>query len=165
MSSGRASWLSPAPDETELIGARLARARPPIDAGPAIVYLSGDLGAGKTTLARGFLRACGVSGPVRSPTFALLETYEVPLGTVVHIDLYRLRDPDELEPLGLRDLAQPGHVWLVEWPECAQGRLPPPDLAIRLSIEEGGHRVTVDAASATGASWLARAVDLEGEGS
>lgn len=165
MSSGRASWLSSAPDETEVIGARLARTLPPIDDGPAVVYLSGDLGAGKTTLARGFLRACGVSGPVRSPTYALLETYEVPRATIVHVDLYRLRDPDELEPLGLRDLVQPGHVWLVEWPECAQGRLPPPDLRVRLFIEAGGHRVTIEAASETGTTWLARAVELAGEGS
>src|SRR5512144_1151837 len=120
-------WQTKTADDTEAFGARLARARPKENA-LATVHLSGDLGAGKTTLARGFLRAAGVTGPVRSPTYTLIEVYETPAVSVVHLDLYRLLDPSELEPLGLREWARPGYVWLIEWPERGEGRLPCPDL-------------------------------------
>src|SRR5690348_4039959 len=106
-----------------------------------VVYLTGDLGAGKTTLARGFLHAIGITEPIRSPTYTLLETYEASDLTVAHLDLYRLRDPDELEPLGLRDLARPSYVWLIEWAERGAGWLPPPDLEVRLTVESRGHRI------------------------
>src|SRR5690606_16795110 len=109
-------WLTTSPEQTEAIGARFARARPDSDAF-AIIHLTGDLGAGKTTFARGFLHELGVTGPVRSPTYTLVESYEVGDQVIVHLDLYRLRDPSELEPLGLRELAASGHIWLVEWPE------------------------------------------------
>jgi tRNA threonylcarbamoyladenosine biosynthesis protein TsaE len=121
-----------------------------------VVYLTGDLGAGKTTLARGFLHAIGVIEPVRSPTYTLLETYEASELTVVHLDLYRLRDPDELEPLGLRDLARPSYVWLIEWAERGAGWLPPPDLEVRLAVETEGHRIEARGVSAFGAACLGR---------
>jgi tRNA threonylcarbamoyladenosine biosynthesis protein TsaE len=146
-------WLTKTADDTESFGARLAAARPGGDA-LATIYLAGDLGAGKTTLARGFLRAMGISGPVRSPTYTLLEVYETPAVSVLHLDLYRLVDPAELEPLGLRDWARPGHVWLIEWPDRAAGRLPFPDLNIVLTGGENAHEINVAAPSALGQSWL-----------
>jgi tRNA threonylcarbamoyladenosine biosynthesis protein TsaE len=147
---------SRAPEETESFGARLAAAKPAALDGAVIVYLTGDLGAGKTTLARGFLRACGVTSPVRSPTYTLVESYEVAGLTVVHLDLYRLHDPSELEPLGLRDLARPGYLWLVEWPERGAGRLPPADLVISLQVAENTHRLTASEGTAVGTGWLSR---------
>jgi tRNA threonylcarbamoyladenosine biosynthesis protein TsaE len=146
---------SRSPEETESFGARLAAARPTSADGALIVYLTGDLGAGKTTLARGFLRASGVTGTVRSPTYTLVESYEVAGLTIVHLDLYRLRDATELEPLGLRDLARPGYLWLIEWPERGSGGLPPPDLVISLQVAENMHRVSASAGTATGTEWLA----------
>lgn len=149
-------FLAVTPEDTEEIGARLARALPDLTSGPAIVYLGGDLGAGKTTLARGFLRQCGHMGSVKSPTYTLVEIYERPDRTIVHLDLYRLRDPSELEPLGLRDLARPGHVWLVEWPERGEGFLPPADLLVILHSGEAGHTADIRPRSALGEAWCAR---------
>ncbi|MBS0416568.1 MAG: tRNA (adenosine(37)-N6)-threonylcarbamoyltransferase complex ATPase subunit type 1 TsaE [Proteobacteria bacterium] len=140
-------------DDTEALGARLAAARPPGNA-LGIIYLTGDLGAGKTTFARGFLNGCGVSGPVKSPTYTLVEMYETPAVSVIHLDLYRMLDPEELDPLGLRELARPGYLWLVEWPEQGTGRLPPPDLVVSLSGGLTGHDINVIGASALGESWL-----------
>lgn len=145
---------SRAPEETEAFGARLASAKPVVAA--LVVYLTGDLGAGKTTLARGFLRACGVTGAVRSPTYTLVESYELSGLTVIHLDLYRLHDPSELEPLGLRDMARAGYLWLVEWPERGAGRLPPADLVISLQVAENMHRLTASAGTAAGTGWLAK---------
>lgn len=96
------------------------------------VYLEGPLGAGKTTLARGLLRGLGHEGRVRSPTFTLLEPYELEGCQVAHLDLYRLADPAELDYLGLADLLTPGTIALVEWPERGGGHLPAPDLRIAL---------------------------------
>jgi len=122
----------------------------------AVLYLTGDLGAGKTTFARGFLHALGVSGAIHSPTYTLLEAYETASATVVHLDLYRLRDMAELEPLGLRDLAVPGHVWLVEWPERGAGGLPPADIQITFSVEVEAHVIVLDGLSDFGRTWLIR---------
>lgn len=98
-----------------------------------IVYLHGDLGAGKTTLSRGLLRELGVSGAIRSPTYTLLEPYETPTLQLIHLDLYRLHDPSELEQLGLRDYAMGKTSWLVEWPPRAGGQLPKPDVEVWLT--------------------------------
>jgi tRNA threonylcarbamoyladenosine biosynthesis protein TsaE len=146
-------WLAKNADDTEAFGGRLATARPSGEA-LATIYLSGDLGAGKTTLARGFLRACGVSGPVRSPTYTLVEVYETPTISIVHLDLYRLLDPSEIEPLGLREWARPGHVWLIEWPERGEGQLPLPDLSVTLTADMDGHEINLEATSALGKTWL-----------
>ncbi|HVW68394.1 MAG TPA: tRNA (adenosine(37)-N6)-threonylcarbamoyltransferase complex ATPase subunit type 1 TsaE [Steroidobacteraceae bacterium] len=141
-------------EETEAFGARLAGARP--DGGFTVIYLVGDLGAGKTTLTRGFLHALGVVGAVRSPTYTLLEIYETGTLTALHLDLYRLSDPGELDNLGLREWAREGHVWLVEWPQKGAGRLPEADLVVRLSAGDRVHDIEVSARTPGGESWLAR---------
>lgn len=102
----------------------------------AVIYLIGDLGAGKTTLARGLLRALGVQGPVRSPTYTLLEPYEIDGRSVLHMDLYRLQDPDELIALGAHDYSPRRTIWLVEWPERGSGQLPAPQLSIKLGMSD-----------------------------
>jgi tRNA threonylcarbamoyladenosine biosynthesis protein TsaE len=146
-------WLAKTADDTEAFGGRLAIARPEANS-LTTIHLAGDLGAGKTTLARGFLRACGVRGAVRSPTYTLLEVYETPTVSVVHLDLYRLLDPEELEPLGLREFARPGYIWLIEWPDRGTGRLPLPDLSVTLSGGTSGHEINVTGTSALGKTWM-----------
>jgi tRNA threonylcarbamoyladenosine biosynthesis protein TsaE len=118
------------------------------------VYLTGELGAGKTTLARGFARACGVVTPVRSPTYTLVSLHEAVALTLVHLDLYRLRDPGELEHLGLREWARPASIWLIEWPQRAGGRLPGADLTVRLSVAPQAHHADIGAETPIGVGWL-----------
>lgn len=143
------------------IGAALARGLPDLGAAPLLLFLTGELGAGKTTLARGLLAALGVTGTVRSPTYTLIELYTLPRLTVVHADLYRLFDPDELEALGLRDLHAPGHLWIVEWPERGSHSLPPPDLELRLAIEARAHTVQVESTSERGTAWLRDSMEIK----
>jgi tRNA threonylcarbamoyladenosine biosynthesis protein TsaE len=142
---------------TRAIGGRLATALLAADpAEPLLIGLSGDLGAGKTTLVAGLLGALGHTSPVRSPTYALIEPYRLAGRDIHHCDLYRLRDPEELEDLGLRDLLSARSVLLVEWPERAGDRLRPPDLSLRLDYSAAGREVEVTASSAVGADILAR---------
>jgi tRNA threonylcarbamoyladenosine biosynthesis protein TsaE len=143
-------------EETEGFGARLASTRPAGDDTLCVVYLAGDLGAGKTTLTRGLLRSLGVTGAVRSPTYSRVEIYELGALTALHLDLYRLSDPAELDNLGLREWARGGHLWLVEWPERGAGRLPAADLVITLSAGDAGHEIEVAATTDQGARWLER---------
>jgi len=143
-------------EETEAFGGRLARARPERGELFGVIYLTGDLGAGKTTLTRGFLRELGVTGAVRSPTYTLVELYETGALTALHLDLYRLSDPAELDNLGLREWARAGHLWLVEWPERGSGRLPGADLVVTLKAGEGGHDIELEGRGALGATWLER---------
>ena len=117
---------------------------------PCIIYLDGDLGTGKTTLVRGLLRGLGHTGTVRSPTYTLLEPYELGPMMVFHLDLYRLGDPDELEFLGLRDLLERDAVLCVEWPGRGAGVLPPADLEIGLDYEPAGRSLDLRAYSAQG---------------
>ena len=135
----------------EVLGAALARHVP---AG-CLVQLEGDLGAGKTTLVRGFLHGLGHRGSVRSPTYTLVEPYEFEAGpagvvTVYHLDLYRLGDPEELEWIGIRDLLDARSIALVEWPERGRGVLPPADLTIAISYRDGGRRVVLSGHSDAG---------------
>jgi tRNA threonylcarbamoyladenosine biosynthesis protein TsaE len=134
-------WHTHSGEETEALGARLLGMAAPAGAACAVVFLRGELGSGKSTFARGVLRALGVQGSIKSPSYTLLETYELPEITVVHLDLYRLLDPDELEQLGLADYHRPGFLWLVEWPERGGGRLPAPDLELQFSIGSEAHRI------------------------
>lgn len=127
-------------------GARLARACE----APLLVFLDGQLGAGKTTLVRGLLRELGQTGAVRSPTYTLVEPYEVGGTLVYHLDLYRIADPDELEYLGLRDLlAEPALVF-VEWPDRGAGWLPQADLHIHIALAGEGRRLTLEPLSGRG---------------
>ncbi|MCU0258713.1 MAG: tRNA (adenosine(37)-N6)-threonylcarbamoyltransferase complex ATPase subunit type 1 TsaE [Solirubrobacteraceae bacterium] len=154
--------LLPDADATRAFGARLALALR--DSGvqsPFLVGLSGELGAGKTTMVGGLLEALGHEGPVRSPTYSLVEPYRLAGRDVCHCDLYRLRDPDEIEHLGLRDLMRPGSIMLVEWPDRAGDRLRTADLSLRLAYaDSGGHEpgrsVAVSAATEAGQAVLAR---------
>ena len=141
--------------DTEAYGGRLARTMPQGHPQSLQVQLHGDLGAGKTTLARGFLRALGYTDVVRSPTYTLVETYTFGALTVVHADLYRLQDPVEIETLGLRDLSTAGHVWLVEWPQRADQWLPAADLHIALAAQSDCHSLQFRAPTAAGVQWLA----------
>jgi len=129
----------------ESLGAQLAQPR-----AAGIIYLQGDLGAGKTTLARGFLQALGHTGRVRSPTYTLIEPYEFDFGMVYHLDLYRLSDAHELEDLGLRDLLEGQALLLVEWPERGSGVLPTADLLVSIEHRDVGRRVTLEPATTTG---------------
>jgi tRNA threonylcarbamoyladenosine biosynthesis protein TsaE len=119
-----------------------------------VLYLQGDLGTGKTTLTRGLLHAWGEQGAVRSPTYGLVAEYETPRGRVLHLDLYRLRAAEELAALGLADYLADTHLWLIEWPEQANGaRLPPADARVLLKVEASGRRVEVAPGSAAGNLW------------
>ena len=121
---------------------------------PAVVHLHGDLGAGKSTLARAWLRALGVQGAIRSPTYTLVERYPLPSGEALHLDLYRIGDGAELEFLGLDDVD--AALWLVEWPERGEGSLPPADLRVTLAIEGEGRRCELRPGTSAGQAWLAR---------
>lgn len=112
--------------------------------GGAVVFLDGDLGAGKTTLARGILRGMGHRGAVTSPTYTLVEHYAPGGRDVYHFDLYRLEDPAELEMTGLRDLLDGRSVVLVEWPERGAGRMPSPDFRIDIRYHGDARRVRID---------------------
>ncbi len=118
------------------------------------LHLQGDLGAGKTTLVRGFLRARGHDGPVRSPTYTLIEPYELASGTVYHLDLYRLGDPEELEYLGLRDLFAGDATLLIEWPEQGAGWLPQADLVLAIAHRPAGRDLRIAAHSEPGRKVL-----------
>lgn len=135
----------------ERLGAALAQCA----RGPARIWLQGALGAGKTTLVRGFLHARGHTGKVKSPTYTLVEPYGLASGTVYHFDLYRLQDPYELELIGARDYFDAGAVCLVEWPERAAGALGRADLEVLIDIDGRRRRVTLRAPGALGEAILA----------
>ncbi len=110
---------------------------------PAIVFLLGDLGAGKTTFARNLLRSFGVQGGIKSPTYTLVETYTIEPGMVCHFDLYRLQEPSELEYLGARELISQACLVLVEWPQQAAGELPSPHWSIEFIHADNCRRIRV----------------------
>ena len=121
---------------------------------PLSIHLEGDLGTGKTSLVRAVLRASGHTGPVPSPTYTLLETYEGGPFCVHHFDLYRLADPEELEMIGTRDYFAEDSVRFIEWPERGRGFLPDPDLEIVLNVEGLGRRLEVEAYTSPGREVL-----------
>ncbi len=156
--------LLPEASDTEALGARLAaalleeadasRRRP-----AAGIHLHGMLGAGKTTLVRGLARALGIEGPIKSPTYTLVEPYSDGAITLYHLDLYRLGHGhghgDELEYLGLRDAFAEADVVVIEWPERAEGWLPQADLQVHLSMAGSGRDARVSAGTARGETLLA----------
>lgn len=129
--------LSVEESQMRALGESLARGL--LRAGGGRVHLNGTLGMGKTTLSQAIIAGCGWTGRVKSPTYTLVEPYECDGLTVVHFDLYRLADPEELEFIGLRDYLTPATAWLVEWPERGAGVLPEADLVIHFS-EAGAAR-------------------------
>ncbi|MCX7088934.1 MAG: tRNA (adenosine(37)-N6)-threonylcarbamoyltransferase complex ATPase subunit type 1 TsaE [Methylococcales bacterium] len=125
---------------TEQFGAQLWTALPD----NCLVFLQGDLGMGKTTLVRGFLRAGGYVGAVKSPTYTLVEEYTVGERSIAHFDLYRLMDAEELEWIGIRDYFEQARVCFIEWPEQGMSLLPAPDLIVRFCVEQSGRALTLD---------------------
>lgn len=143
-------------EQTDALGHALAESRPP----RAVVYLQGDLGAGKSTLARALLRALGVRGSIRSPTYTLVERYPLPSGGEAwHLDLYRIGDPGELEFLGLDP--DDTVLWLIEWPERGAGGMPAADLRVELAVEGDGRTASLVPLTPSGRDWVGR-LDTDG---
>lgn len=117
---------------------------------PMIIMLSGELGAGKTTLSRGLIQGLGYNGAVKSPTYTLIEVYELALGRVLHVDLYRLADPEELEDVGFADYLEDTQLCIIEWPEKGLGYLPEPELTIKINLSQAGRCVTLTSGSLCG---------------
>ncbi len=143
-----------APDEAAMVacGARLAAALVP----GTVVFLEGELGMGKTTLSRGIVQAFGHRGAVKSPTYTLVEPYELGGLTIYHFDLYRLGDPEELEFMGIRDYFGAHAVCLVEWPERGRGFLPLADLVIKIERNGPGRELRLQANTDQGREVLSR---------
>jgi tRNA threonylcarbamoyladenosine biosynthesis protein TsaE len=139
---------------TEHLGQALARSLPRSAPAGAVVYLQGELGAGKTTCVRGLLRALGVTGLVRSPTYTLVETYPLDALTCVHVDLYRLQAAVEVDELGLRDVAGPGCLLLIEWPDKGGAALPSADVDLTLSYSGDARLAQLGAKTLLGREWL-----------
>jgi len=126
-------------EDTEMLGAALSSMLPE----QCLLFLQGDLGAGKTTLMRGLLRALGHQGAVKSPTYSLVEEYHLPGRNVFHFDLYRLKDPEELEWMGMNDYLQQPALCCIEWPQMGEGYLPPPDIELSLTHLGNGRGVEI----------------------
>jgi tRNA threonylcarbamoyladenosine biosynthesis protein TsaE len=120
-----------------------------------VLYLEGDLGTGKTTLARGLLRALGHGGRVKSPTYPLVELYVVSRLNLYHFDFYRFKDRSEWLESGFREFFNPASACVVEWPARAGGLLPPPDLEVRLALDGPGRRAALIAGTPAGEAWRA----------
>ncbi|MCL9798700.1 tRNA (adenosine(37)-N6)-threonylcarbamoyltransferase complex ATPase subunit type 1 TsaE [Pseudomonas sp. rhizo66] len=132
-------------------GARIAR----VTQGHGLIFLEGNLGMGKTTLSRGIIRGLGHVGAVKSPTFTLVEPYEMGDIRAFHFDLYRLVDPEELEFLGIRDYFEDDAMCLIEWPDKGAGFLPKPDLTITISPQDSGRSLKILSQGSRGEAWCA----------
>ncbi|MGB1382672.1 MAG: tRNA (adenosine(37)-N6)-threonylcarbamoyltransferase complex ATPase subunit type 1 TsaE [Porticoccaceae bacterium] len=130
-------------------GAQLAAAMGKIDS-PLLILLNGDLGAGKTTISRGILQGLGHQGAVKSPTYTLVEPYQLAIGKIYHFDLYRLTDPEELEHIGFSDYLSEAKLCIIEWPENGGSYIPLPDLSIGIQLNGSGRQVTLDSSTESG---------------
>ena len=137
-------------NDTIALGKTLASIVKELKCARLIAFLNGDLGAGKTTMTRGFVHGFGFEGNVKSPTYTLVEPYEAEEFAVYHFDLYRLADPEELEFLGIRDYFSKTSYCMIEWPEKAQGFLPKEDLVINMLYDGEARKVEVESRSDTG---------------
>lgn len=148
------------PDEQTMVefGHKIAAAA----AGKGVIFLLGDLGMGKTTLSRGVLRGCGHQGSVKSPTYTLVEPYEVGDQRIYHFDLYRLADPEELEFLGIRDYFDEQALCLVEWPEKGRGMLPEPDLIVQIELDGLGRSLSWVPKTEYGRQLADKLLDMKG---
>jgi tRNA threonylcarbamoyladenosine biosynthesis protein TsaE len=145
-------WMLPDEEATRAFGTQVAQV---LDDG-LVVYLHGELGAGKTSFARALLTAMGVGERIKSPTYSLVEGYQAAGRPAWHLDLYRIADPGELEWLGLDALSDPAAVVLVEWPERGQGALPAPDLELNLGYDGLGRQARLQSRTLRGERLLAR---------
>ncbi len=155
---GFVSCFLPDEDATRVMGQKLARSIADCAVAEAgfVIYLLGDLGAGNTTLVRGVLSGLGYAGRVKSPTYPLLETYQVGNVAVAHFDLYRLESPDAFTEAGFEDYFVGPGLRFVEWPDRAAGRLPTADWHLALTeAPEGGRQITIESVTAAGARLLA----------
>jgi len=148
------AWVRAVPDEAAVaqLAARFARNL----LTPSVIYLKGDLGAGKTTFARAYIHCLGFQGYVKSPSYGLLETYEVGGQKVLHLDLYRIEDPEELEYLALRDLFDAQSTLLVEWPDRGENHLPEPDLVLEFDEKDELRFIRCHAVTARGLDLAGR---------
>lgn len=140
------------PNEKEMLasGSRFATRCP----ARAIIFLQGDLGAGKTTWARGFLRGLNYLGLVKSPTYTLVESYEIDTQCIFHFDLYRVAEPKELVYIGLEEYVNRSAICLIEWPERGKGLLPKPDITLFIQIAANGRTIEATAGSPVGTTLL-----------
>lgn len=145
-------WELPDEDATRAFGTQFADALE----GGVVVYLRGELGAGKTSFARALLTALGVGERIKSPTYSLVEGYQAKERAAWHLDLYRIADPGELEWLGLDALSDPTAVVLVEWPERGRGALPVSDVELEFVYSGHGRRAQIQSRTSRGAGLLAR---------
>jgi tRNA threonylcarbamoyladenosine biosynthesis protein TsaE len=149
------------PDEDSMVcfGHKIAQAVQ----GRGVIFLLGDLGMGKTTLSRGILRGCGHQGSVKSPTYTLVEPYEVEGKCIYHFDLYRLSDPEELEYLGIRDYFDADALCLVEWPDKGRGMLPVADMLLQIELQGYGRKLSWVAQTELGQKMADKLLSLNSE--
>jgi len=135
-------------DESEMVvlGAKIAG----VLQGGEVIYLSGELGAGKTTFVRGLLNALGYTGHVKSPTYTLIEPYLIDSRNIYHFDLYRINDPEELEDMGIRDYCDGKSICLFEWPEQGENSLPPADIILLFTHTDPGREVNIESKTLQG---------------
>ena len=149
--------------QTEYLGSELAKLCLAANANKKqawTLHLIGDLGAGKTCFSRGFVRGCGHSGSVKSPTYTLVEPYELEKVDVFHFDLYRLADPEELEFMGFRDYQNSKAINLIEWPQQGRGVLPDPDILITIEFTSDARNITLTGKSPKASGLIAQLSEL-----